>query len=98
MKTNQQPPASRRSFLGHLGVTAASAVGLAMVPSMARASGGEAPDTTSSGSYNCCVSTCRNCGPGLVAYYCSRLVSSCPPSYCTSCRSSAGTCYTQQGC
>lgn len=98
-------PASRRTFLGHLGLTAAVAAGLVLAPSAAHAQGTGRYQSGVGGkwldrnaTFRCCVSTCRNCGPGLVAYQCTVLVSGCGSSYCTQCQTSRGTCYEQFGC
>lgn len=98
---------SRRSFLGHVGLTAAAAAGLALIPSAAQADvaqSGTRPARAGRGkqqapTYRCCVSTCINCGPGQVGYYCTVLVGGCGSSYCTTtCGASRGTCYYQYGC
>lgn len=96
---------TRRSFLGHLGLTAAAGLGLALLPSAAQAEGTRGSRSEPAGrsgaqavAYRCCVSTCRNCGSGQVAYYCTRVAGGCPPSYCTPCGTSRGTCYDQIGC
>lgn len=96
---------SRRSFLGHVGLTAAAAAGATLIPSAAAAQG---PSSTRAAgrrgekaapTFKCCVSTCINCGPGKVGYYCTVLVGGCGSSYCTqTCGTSRGTCYYQYGC
>lgn len=92
---------SRRKFLGTMGKTAAAAAGITLLStrsatasepqaSAKASSRRESPDTTVN--WKCCVSTCRNCGAGYVAYDCVPNQQGCS-SYCTSCIKSKGTCY-----
>lgn len=94
---------SRRSFLGHLGLTAAAAAGLASVPAVAQgqtkqpsAQGG--PEPGAEKTFRCCVGTCRNCAAPYVAYACTPLTNYCGAAYCTGCQTSRGTCYDRYTC
>lgn len=94
---------SRRKFLGTVGKTAAAAVGVSVLGARtAHAETGTAGPPRESGpdavTYRCCVSTCRSCAAPNIAYYCTPNSSGCA-SYCTSCQSSKGTCYSfTSGC
>lgn len=99
---------TRRKFLGTVGKTAAAAIGVTLLSTRA-ATAGE-PTTrpkasmgrqspNASVNWTCCVSTCKSCGSGLVAYHCSSNTQGCTP-YCSGCIRSKGTCYSYQtaGC
>lgn len=98
---------SRRRFLGTVGKTAAAAVGMTLLSaqsahaSEAHSTAGAAPgrkSTLNAVTYRCCVSTCRSCGVGQVAYSCSPNSSACS-SFCSTCTTSKGTCYSYaSGC
>lgn len=100
----QESTASRRSFLGHLGLTAAAAAGLALMSASAQASTDRRPATgrqrgESVATFRCCVTTsCSQCGPGKVSYKCVPLVGGCGADYCTGCIASQGTCYYRYTC
>lgn len=91
---------SRRKFLGTMGKTAAAAAGITLLSARSATASEpqaspkapnrhDAPDLIN---WTCCVSTCRNCGAGYVAYDCVPNQQGCS-SYCTSCIKSKGTCY-----
>ena len=98
---------SRRKFLGTVGKTAAAAVGVTLLSaqsanaSEARSTAGAPPrrnSTLGPVTYRCCVSKCRSCGAGQIAYYCTPNSGSCS-SFCSTCTTSKGTCYSYaSGC
>lgn len=98
---------SRRRFLGTVGKTAAAAVGVTLLSAQS-AHASEPRNTAGAGprgkvaplavTYRCCVSTCRSCGAGQVAYYCTPNSGACSP-FCSTCTTSKGTCYSYaSGC
>lgn len=98
---------SRRRFLGTVGKTAAAAVGVTLLSAQsAHASEPRSTPAAAKGrnstlgpvTYRCCVSTCKSCGPGQVAYYCTPNSGACSP-FCSTCTTSKGTCYSYaSGC